>query len=129
MKKIKIWARAVILLLLPSRLIRFVGPLFGVSLQTGARIGFSLLLIDKLEMGKTARIKHFNIIKVNELRLSELAIIGNFNVIRAPTLDVILHENAAIGDQNTIYRSKSPITYGLAILEVGVFSKITYKHY
>lgn len=110
-------------------MLRFLAPILGIEFQKGARIGFSIVLVGKLKMKQNARIGHFNLVKCKQLHLEPGAYIGKFNAISGPTLDIYLHENGAIGGSNRIYRAKAPITYGNATLEIGVASKITYRHF
>jgi acetyltransferase-like isoleucine patch superfamily enzyme len=67
---------------LPWRLKRFVYRLLGHDLHPDARIGLSLVLVDRLEMEAGAHIDHFNLIRHCELvRLEADAVIGSFNFI------------------------------------------------
>jgi acetyltransferase-like isoleucine patch superfamily enzyme len=67
---------------LPARLKRFVYGLLGHDIHPTAKIGLSLILVDRLEMGPGARIEHFNVIRHCELvRLGEDAVIGSLNFI------------------------------------------------
>jgi acetyltransferase-like isoleucine patch superfamily enzyme len=67
---------------LPWRLKRFVYGLLGHQLHPDARIGLSLILVDRLEMGSGAHIDHFNLVRHCELvRLDDDAVIGSFNFI------------------------------------------------
>lgn len=129
MGKIIFLFRALLLFFLPSWMLRLLAPVLGIELMKGARIGFSIVLIEKLKMKENARIGHFNFVKLRQVQLEPGAYIGKLNRISGATLDIYLHGDGAIGDSITIYRANPPVTYGIATLEIGVASKITFRHY
>ncbi len=108
MAKLKSLVRAALLGALPTWSVRWLVNVMGFELERGARVGFSLILIDKLVMAKTARIGHFS-------RLS-----GPFQVE--------IDQFGAIGNINTIIRAKRGISVGNSSLKIGVWGKITSRH-
>ena len=110
-------------------MLRLLAPILGIELGKGARIGFSIILTRQLKMKENTRIGHFNFVKLRQIHFEPGAYIGKLNRISGANLDFYFHENGAIGDSNTIYRAKAPVTYGNATLEIGVASKITFRHY
>jgi acetyltransferase-like isoleucine patch superfamily enzyme len=67
---------------MPWRLKRVVYGLLGHDLHPDARVGLSLILVDRLQMRAGARVGHFNVIRQCDLvRLDEDAAIGSFNLI------------------------------------------------
>ncbi len=74
---------ALLAVALPWRPKRFLYGLLGHELHPDARIGLSVILVDRLRMQAGARVGHFNLIRDCELvRLDEGAVIGSFNAIR-----------------------------------------------
>lgn len=96
-----------ILLLLPTRIARILILSRQIRISRGARIGLSLVDVDRLTLDENSRIGHLNVIK------------GSFGLI--------LSNNAGIGHMNLILRSRleGPTT---ADLRVGIWSKITGGH-
>jgi len=74
---------SVLLLLFPWKLRRWMLiAFFGYKIHPTARIGFSLILSDHLEMGENSLIANLTVCKgVNLLKLAESAVIGNLNWI------------------------------------------------
>jgi hypothetical protein len=88
------WAFAVALLtvLLPWPVRRWLlRRLCGYHMETGARIGLSLVAVPRLSMGAGARIGHFNMIKAVRLELGAHASIGHLNWIAGLPLDSTRH--------------------------------------
>jgi acetyltransferase-like isoleucine patch superfamily enzyme len=100
--------RTALLALLPTSLVRPIVNRMGCRIDKSARVGFSLVNTDLIELGPGARIGHLN-------RLS-----GPF--------DLVLASNGAIGNFNTILRAKLGVAVGHAALEIGAWSKITSRH-
>lgn len=118
---------AILCFLLPVKLFFWLLNLLGHKVHHSARIGFSFLLVPKITLKEKARIGHFNFIKVNSLSIDKEGYIEKYNKITGP-IDVLLHETAAIGNSNRIYRAPIGVSYGNAILQIGVLSKITGNH-
>jgi acetyltransferase-like isoleucine patch superfamily enzyme len=114
--------------LFPTWLISWILNLLGHEVSGSARIGFSIIsLSGKLTLRERARIRHSNVIHVNSLFIDKEGHIGRLNTLRGP-LDIELAKQAAIGNGNKIYRAPAPVSYGSAILKLGVLSKITGNH-
>lgn len=119
---------ALVALVLPSLLAGPLLRLFGHRVAKGARIGFSLLLVDKLCLDRTARIGHLNLIRVKRLLVREGGFIGRSNLFNGP-VSVHLGRHAEIGNRNKILRGPSPaVTYGPARLVLGEWAKLTADH-
>lgn len=113
---------------LPVKLSFWLLNLMGHRVHHSAKIGFSLIWISgRLNLAKKVRIGHVNLIKIKNLTIGEYGYIRNFNSIKGP-LDVKLADKAAIGYSNRIYRAPHPVTYGDAVLQLGVLTKITGNH-
>lgn len=111
-----------------NRLKIFLLRSLGHSISYKAYIGFSVLLVKKIELEKHSKIKHFNFLKLNSIILKEESFIGSFNIIKGP-IDVLLNIRAGISKQNKMVRANSPITYGGSQLELGVNSIIVSSHF
>lgn len=112
----------------PVRLVFWVLNLMGHQVHFKSRIGFSIVWVTgKLTLHQSARIGHFNVLRLNNLIIKESGYIEKFNNVNGP-IDIELDQTAAIGNRNTIYRAPIGVTYGIAILRLGVLSKITGNH-
>jgi acetyltransferase-like isoleucine patch superfamily enzyme len=112
----------------PTPLTFWALNLMGHKVHYKSRIGFSLLWISgKLVLEESTRIGRFNVIKINSLEIGKGGYIGNMNRISGP-IDIVLLETAAIGNKNSIDRAPIGVTYGTAILKLGILSKITANH-
>lgn len=74
-----------LLLLFPWRVRRLLlQALFGWEIDPKARIGFSIIICDRVSLGSDARIGHLNLIKgLSAFSMGEAAILGNLNWITA----------------------------------------------
>jgi acetyltransferase-like isoleucine patch superfamily enzyme len=107
MRRIIRMLRALLLLLLPTALVRPLVNRMGYRIARSARIGFSLVDVAGLDMAEGANIGHFNVIR------------GGFRFYLAT--------NAAIGHINLITRNVVEGPDG-AELRLGTWSKITGIH-
>lgn len=115
-------------LLLPSAWSRVVLRLLGHRIGAGARIGFSLVVVDRLYMDKDAVIGHANLIRIKKLLMRREARIGRLNVLYGP-FSVCLHLRAKIGNANKVTRApQGPVTVGPALLRLGEVAAITAQH-
>lgn len=106
------------------------GPLLklmGHKISMSAKIGMSLVYSPKLNLGKGAKIGHFNFLKVNQVKLGEKSYIKHFNYLKGP-FSLILEDTSGITYQNRIRRSYAPISYGEATLYLGKNSIIVSNH-
>lgn len=115
------------LLIFPTWLVRHVVNACGHAIGLGARIGFSLMIVDRLVMAPDARVGHFNLVQVRRLLLRNNARLGNLNVCKGP-ISLRLAENAMIGNRNTITRAVRGTTFGSAQFCLGKLAKITAGH-
>jgi acetyltransferase-like isoleucine patch superfamily enzyme len=118
----------ILALMFPARLTFWILNLLGHKVHYRSKIGFSIVWIKgKLVLEASSKIGNFNIIRVNNLAIAKAGYIGNINKINGP-IDVLLDETGAIGNKNSISRSPIGVTYGPAVLKIGVLSKITANH-
>lgn len=121
------WATAVAALL-PGILARMALRALGHAIGPGARIGFSLLLVDRLVLQGGARIGHFNFLRLRRLVMRRGSYFGRANLVHGP-LSIALSARAAIGNRNKIVRGPIGfVTNGPALLRLGELSKITADH-
>lgn len=100
----------------------------GHRVHAKARIGFSFLWLDGiLKLNKDSRIGHFNFILINNIIIETNGYIGNNNRMKGP-FAIELADTAAIGNSNKLYRAPLGVTYGQAVLKLGVLSKMTTRH-
>jgi acetyltransferase-like isoleucine patch superfamily enzyme len=128
MAKVKKILTLIICILAPVRLSFWILNLLGHEISRSAKIGFSFIWVEKLELGSKSRIGHLNLLlNLKQVRIFEKGYIGYGNVIKGP-FSILLKERAAIGNRNVILRSKGGVSYGEAVLQIGVLSKITAGH-
>lgn len=126
-KSLRQWATA-LAALLPGSVARVALCALGHEVGPGARIGFSLLLVERLVLQGGARIGHFNFIRLRRLVMRNGAYFGRANLVNGP-LSIALASRAAIGNANKIVRGPIGIvTNGSALLRLGELSKITANH-
>jgi acetyltransferase-like isoleucine patch superfamily enzyme len=119
---------ALAVLLLPSALLCFVLRLLGHQVRRTAKIGFSVLWVEKLYLDEMSRIGHGNLISVDRLLLRRSASVGRSNLLHGP-FDVVLAGKASIGNRNTVLRARrNVVTVGLAKFWLGQLSQITSDH-
>lgn len=106
----------------------FLLRLVGHKISYKARIGFSILFTNTLELKDYSRIGHFNFIKVNNLCVDKNAFIKNLNYIKGP-FSLVINEKSGISNQNKIRRANRPITYDNASLVLGVNTFIVSNHF
>lgn len=113
---------------LPSRLAVVALRCLGHCIASDARIGLSLLLVERLVLRRGARVGHGNVVRVRRLVLDHGARIGRGNLLNGP-LSILLKSQAEIGNRNKVLRGPIPtVTYGPATLKLGKNSKITADH-
>ncbi|WP_225035912.1 acyltransferase [Winogradskyella sp. SM1960] len=114
--------------ILPSFILSFVLRLLGHKLGKGAKIGFSIILVNQIEVGNDVKIGHFNLFLNKKIILSDNTIIGYFNILKGP-FTLVLKEKAALGNKNYMTRASHGITYGKSHLTLGELTKITTGHH
>ena len=112
---------------LPTWLVRPFANIFGHAIAPGARVGFSLLICDRIVMAPDTRVGHFNYVNVRRLFMRNKSRLGHMNSCRGP-VSLRLDENAVIGNRNTITRAPLGTTSGPAQLWLGRLAKITADH-
>ena len=114
--------------LLPSILARPLLRALGHIISPGATIGLSFVYVDRLLLGRGARIGHFNLLRLETLLLRDGAYIGRGNVVHGP-LRIALGSRAALGNSNIVSRGgRDSVTYGRSSLRLGELAKITSGH-
>lgn len=117
-----------ICLFIPSSLAVLLLKLIGHKIGKKVKIGISIIHVDSLELYDNSSIGHFNLITINKIKMDYKAYIKMFNVIRGP-FDIEIANTGAIGTFNTIQRAKIGVSYGTAVLKLGILSKITSYHF
>ncbi len=113
--------------LLPSKIAVLFLKMIGHKVSWSVKIGFSILLVNTLNLDEFTKIGHFNIIKINSIKLAKRAYIGHLNIIKGPfAMDFCAR--GAIGNSNIISRAPLGVTYGDAVLKLGELAKITARH-
>jgi acetyltransferase-like isoleucine patch superfamily enzyme len=118
---------AFICFFLPARVGYILLNVLGHRVSSRARLGFSLVWIDRLEMAAHSRLGILNLIKVDALVMAERAYFGRLNVLTGG-FDVKMAERGSIGNNNTITRPPLGITYGKSVLQLGILAKYTVGH-
>ena len=123
----------VTLFLMPTPLARFILCFCkSVHIASTARIGFSLVIADKITMSDGAKIGHLNLVKCRTLNMGEDSHIKNVNIIRG-VYDVSLANQAVINHSNTIVNSLNIPSLNQAFtipeLKIGYNSIIGVKHF
>jgi acetyltransferase-like isoleucine patch superfamily enzyme len=118
----------IICLTLPIRITFWLLNLLGHKVHSRCRIGFSIIWINgNLILENDSRIGHFNLISIDGLSIGEHGYIGNLNALRGP-FNVELARMGAIGNNNKCSRAPLGVTYGRAVLKLGILAKITSSH-
>lgn len=118
---------AMISLVFPSVIAVRLLRLLGHHIHADARIGFSWLQCNMIQMEANSRVGHFNLIRIPSIRLGKNASIRSLNRMKGP-FSLWMEKRAAIGNSNSIYRGPRPITLGAAELRMGELAIITSKH-
>lgn len=119
---------AVVCLAAPSILKPWLLRCLGHPISSGARIGVSLVLADRLAMAKGSSIGHLNLIVARRIAMREDAYIRSLNIIRRG-MSLRFARMAAIGNRNNLVRGWTPQPVRPAILTLGELSKLTSEHY
>ena len=113
--------------LFPSKIAVLFLKILGHKVSYSSKIGFSLVLVNELNLEEKTKIGHLNFIKIDLICFKEQAYVGHLNIIKGP-FSIKLEKKGAIGNSNSITRAFIGITYGVASLHIGELSKITAKH-
>ncbi|MFN3845080.1 MAG: acyltransferase [Paracoccaceae bacterium] len=105
---------AILILPLPSVLkVLVMRHLMGFRIGRGVRIGFSLVLPDRAEIGDRVRIGHFNLIAgMRSLTMGDDSVIGFANIVLGGR-EVRLGDGAVIGRLNEINSILNPLVRGI----------------
>lgn len=122
---------AVLIMPLPSFLkVLVMRHLMGFRVGRRVRIGFSLVLPGRAEIGDRVRIGHFNLIaRMQTLTMGDDSIIGLGNIILGGR-EVRLGDGATIGRQNEINSILNPVARGVPdpVLILGRRAIVTASH-
>jgi len=118
---------AAMLFLLPSWVLAVVLPLMGCSMRRTARVGFSIILVDRLHLGEGARIGHLNLLACRKILLRHRARVGSLNFIRGP-IALCIAEKGWIANRNQATRARPPVVKGPARLRIGRGAGVTTGH-
>ena len=119
---------AFLMFITPNLVLRHLLMLFRINVGKNFKIGFSILIANKISIDQNVTIGHFNFINVDHFKMGEKCYINFLNVIKGP-FDLIMKKTAAIGKLNTITRAKKPITSGYSKLELGILVKVNSFHF
>lgn len=100
----------------------------GHQIHHTAKIGFSLLFIDKIVLKEKAVIGNFNFFKVKKLAICKSGFVGKVNIFKGP-ISVFIGENSGISKQNKFRRANYPVSVGEASLHLGENSFIVSNHF
>ena len=119
---------ALLLFLCPTPLVAPLLRWMGYRIGGGTRVGFSLLMADRISLGSGVRIGHLNLLRLRRVVCKDRSQIGRSNLVNGP-LSLQLCEEAAFGNRNWVTRGASPsvVCWG-ASLRLGTGSKITSDH-
>jgi acetyltransferase-like isoleucine patch superfamily enzyme len=127
MKRLRKLLTTLVILSTPNFLKVRLLDLLGHHVSTKSKIGLCFIRAESIYLAAGACIGHFNLIDCRRLVLLEGAYIESLNLIRGP-ISVWMASRAGIGKRNNIKRSAKPVTYGPAVLRLGVLTKITLGH-
>lgn len=96
--------RALLLLFLPTWLVKYVCVGKNIHIGKNTHVGFSLILTDSLAIGDDSVIGHFNLIKVKSLKLGKKSSVGFLNILKG-NFKVELGDKSCIHQTNKITNS------------------------
>lgn len=120
-------AVAASILLLPSWLAVYVLRGLGCPVHRTAKVGFSVVWVDKLAMAADAHIGHANLLMCRRVVMGAKAGIRSFNYVRGP-FSLWMGSEAYIARRNQIVRARRPVSTGPAVLKMGELCQITSSH-
>lgn len=118
---------SLLLLILPTKVVRLVLLRSRYKIEKGASVGFSWVKTRQLSMRNGSRIGHFNFIYCERVAMKSGALIQGMNLIRGP-FSLLMEQRAQIGKRNVITRAPRGVTWGGSLLRVGFNSKFTAGH-
>ncbi len=133
MKKIRKGIVGMILFFLPTRIARvLLVPIKSVSISRNAKVGFSLILADRIDLGEGVRIGMFNYICCSTIIMGKMAIIRHFNMLKG-VFNLEMDEKTKINRNTTIVNSLNipelKKAYSVPTLKLGYNSIIGVKHF
>ncbi len=121
-------SRMLLLLILPSPLLRGFNGILGIKIGNNGRVGFSMIFCKKLIVSESGSIGHFNLIKINNIALSKKSYIGHLNRLNGP-FNLRLAITAGIGNFNNFVKAPLNVKNRVSAIYLGKLSKITSRHY
>ena len=118
---------ALLLILFPTWMVRYILNLMGHCIYKSSRVGFSWLWCDYIGLDEEVRIGHLNLVLVKKLLMRKKSYFGRLNVLKGP-IDVVLQTRAQLGNANKILRGPIGVTSGSAQIWLGELTKITVNH-
>lgn len=118
---------AIMLAMFPTYLVRIIANAKGHQIASGTRIGFSIILSNRIVMERGSSIGHFSVVNVDRILLRKGARIGHVNFCSGP-FSIWLKARAVIGNRNTVTRARKGVSTGPAQIRLGTLSKITASH-
>ncbi|MCB1548021.1 MAG: hypothetical protein KDJ41_09365 [Hyphomicrobiaceae bacterium] len=128
MRKVRLLLTAAICLLLPGFMKPFALRLLGHRVGRRARIGPSIILVDRLVLADGSRIGGLNLISARRVVMRTNAYIGRMNTITG-RLSLGFAEYGAIGNRNVVNQGATLAPAHPVQLVIGTWSKITANHY
>lgn len=128
MRALKRYATVAVCCLLPRRIKPFFLRALGHCVANGARIGFSLVVVERMHLEAGSRIGALNFIKLRRLVMRRAAYIGTTNIISG-NFSLRLGYQAAVGNRNLINRGPGEPDEYASQLWLDTWSKITASHY
>lgn len=128
MSRLGISLRAILLFLFPLWLVRPLVNLTGARIERGARVGFSLVLVERLYMRHGARIGHLNLLRINRIAMMRNTRIKHLNLARGP-LAFDLEAGAIFSSLNRVSRAAEGVSVGEARFRMTPMSGVTSGHY
>ena len=96
----------------------------GHSVSYNSKIGFSIILVDKLIINDRSVIKNFNLIRIKKLHLKDETYIGNFNFFRG-NFNLRLFSSSTIKNFNLFTRGDVFNDVSKSNLVLGQYSQIS----
>lgn len=118
---------AAITLLMPPAFKPFLLNLLGHRVARTARIGPSVVAVERLWMQDGSTIRLGNVLRCRRVIMRRQSYLDRFNRFTGP-FTLALSEAAAFGRTNVVYRAPHPTSIGPAMLRLGKLSKITSSH-
>ena len=125
---VRAWAQAFLICLLPTPAVRWMVNLMGSRIERGARVGFSLLVAEKIVLRRGARIGHLNFFRISRIVMLQETRVKHLNLVRGP-FSFELEKGAIFSSLNRMVRNPIGITIGSSRFRMNPHSGVTSGHY